>query len=136
MARKRDETQSPESAISIVGPGAVIFGAIDTPGTVRVEGRIEGGVAAGKAVVVSAGGSVEGDIQTEDAVISGAVRGSVTALSRIEITPTGRVEGDLYTRTFRTDEGAVLDGGVTMTSPDLPGTGTDFGGRPPEGPEM
>src|ERR1044072_2419050 len=80
--------RSLQDSMSIIGPGMHIVGDIVTDGTVRVEGRIDGTIRAGKAVVVGKDGEVQGEIFTQDAVIGGTVRGSVTAESRLELQAT------------------------------------------------
>lgn len=115
MARERDNTQaSPESVISIIGPGMTIVGNCETDGTVRVEGTVEGSVKAGKAVVIGKQGLVSGDISTQDAVISGRVEGKLVAASRLELQATCHIEGEVHTRRMQLEEGAVLNGSVHM----------------------
>ncbi|MDX1648197.1 MAG: polymer-forming cytoskeletal protein, partial [Longimicrobiales bacterium] len=109
MARDRDSSStSPDSVISIIGPGMTIVGDCQTDGTVRVEGSIEGSIKAGKAVVIGKQGVVTGDIVTQDAVISGRVEGKVTAASRLELQATSRIDGEVQTRRMQLEEGAVL----------------------------
>lgn len=115
MARDRDNSSaSPDSVISIIGPGMTIVGDCQTDGTVRIEGAVEGSVKAGKAIVIGKQGRVAGDIVTQDAVISGAVEGTVTAASRLELQATCRIDGEVHTRRMQLEEGAVLNGNVVM----------------------
>lgn len=115
MARDRgDSATAPEAVISIVGPGMKVVGDCETDGTVRIEGAIQGSVRAGKAVVVGKDGSVEGDIFTQDAVVSGRIVGSLVAESRLEIQASAKIEGEVKARRMQLDEGAVLNGTVTM----------------------
>lgn len=105
-----------ESSMSIIGPGMHIVGDLATDGTVRVEGRIEGTVRAGKAVVVGREGEVHGDIITQDAVIGGKVRGTVTAESRLELQGTCDIEGQIRAPAahLRLEEGCRFNGQVQM----------------------
>jgi cytoskeletal protein CcmA (bactofilin family) len=105
-----------EASMSIIGPGMVIVGDVKTDGTVRVEGRIEGTVQAGKAVVIGKGGEVHGDVVTQDAVVGGRVRGTLTAESRLELQPTCDVEGQIRARSqhMRLEEGCRFTGQVEM----------------------
>jgi len=117
MARDRDNNAtSPESVISIIGPGMTIVGNCETDGTVRVEGSVEGSIKAGKAVVIGKQGVVSGDISTQDAVISGRVEGVLVAASRLELQATCHIEGEVHTRRMQLEEGAVLNGSVHMGS--------------------
>lgn len=115
MARGgKDNREQSGSIISIVGPGTKVSGDVVAEGSIRVEGEIEGTVYAGKAVVVGKEGTVNGDISTNDAVISGQVKGTITAASRLEIHGTATVEGVVRTRRLQLEEGAVLNAEVRM----------------------
>jgi cytoskeletal protein CcmA (bactofilin family) len=107
---------SADGAISIIGAGMRIVGDLVTDGTVRVEGRVEGTIRAGKAVVLGKGGEVVGDIFTQDAVIGGRVEGRVVAESRLELQSTSEITGEITARTahLQLDEGARFNGQVQM----------------------
>jgi cytoskeletal protein CcmA (bactofilin family) len=100
--------------ISIIGPGMKVIGDCETDGTVRIEGTVKGSVRAGKAVVVGKDGLVDGDIATQDAVVSGRVQGTLVAESRLELQATSHVEGEVRARRMQLEEGAVLNGTVSM----------------------
>lgn len=118
MARDRDRPLdtgvAAETVISIIGPGMRIVGDLETDGTVRVEGHVDGSVRAGKAVVVGKEGFIKGDIETQDAVFSGRVLGRVVAESRLELQATARVEGEVHARRMQLEDGAVLNGTIQM----------------------
>lgn len=105
-----------EGSMSLIGPGMRIVGDLITEGTVRVEGRIEGTIRAGKAVVVGKEGEVVGDIVTQDAVIGGRVQGTVVAESRLELQATARIEGQISSRAQHLvlEEGCRFNGQVQM----------------------
>ena len=115
MARDRTGNGAPpETVISIIGPGMQVTGELQTDGTIRIEGTVTGTVRAGKAVVVGREGVVEGDVYTQDAVISGRVNGVLVAESRLELQATCRIEGDVRARRMQLEEGAILNGSVQM----------------------
>lgn len=115
MARDRTGNGAPpETVISIIGPGMQVVGELQTDGTIRIEGTVTGTVRAGKAVVVGREGVVEGDVYTQDAVISGRVHGVLVAESRLELQATCRIEGDVRARRMQLEEGAILNGSVQM----------------------
>ena len=115
MAKERSSVGAPpETVISIIGPGMEVVGECQTDGTIRIEGTVQGTVRAGKAVVVGKDGAVDGDIFTQDAVISGRVRGTLTADSRLELQATCRIEGDVRARRMQLEEGAILNGTIQM----------------------
>ena len=108
------ERNGGDSEISIIAAGTTIVGDCETEGSIRVEGRVEGTIRAGKSVVVGRTGEVIGDIFTQDAVISGKISGNVTAESRLELQATCQVQGELRSRRMQLDEGARFNGQLHM----------------------
>jgi cytoskeletal protein CcmA (bactofilin family) len=130
MARETSGS-SPESVISIIGPGMTVVGDCETSGTVRIEGKVEGSVKAGKAVVIGKQGTVVGDVLTQDAVISGHVTGTLVAESRLELQATCQIDGEIRTRRMQLEEGAVLNGTVQMGGTKKAGTAAPAGSGGP-----
>jgi cytoskeletal protein CcmA (bactofilin family) len=115
MARERStDGASPDTVISIIGPGMKVVGDCDTDGTIRIDGHVQGTVRAGKAVVVGKDGRIDGDVHTQDAVVSGRIEGTLTAESRLELQATCRIEGEVFARRMQLEEGAILNGTVHM----------------------
>lgn len=115
MARGKDrEEPAAPSAISIIGPGMILVGDLTTEGTVRIEGRVEGTVHAGKAVVIGREGIVAGDLRTQDAIIAGRVTGSLLVASRLEVQASARIDGAVMARRIQLAEGSILNGEVRM----------------------
>lgn len=111
---RNDSPKELGDVVSIIGPGMKIVGDCSSDGTIRVEGKVEGSVNAGKSVVVGKDGIVKGDIATQDAIIAGTVNGSVNADSRVELQATCRVQGDIRSRRVKLDEGGQVDGQLHM----------------------
>ena len=134
------EKDAAETAISLVAPGMNIIGDCETDGTVRVEGRVEGTIRAGKSVVVGRSGEVVGDIITQDAVVSGRVSGNVTAESRLELQSTCDIQGEIRSRRVQLDEGARFNGqmhmdesgGARVVRPAAEGAATPVAAKPME----
>ncbi len=131
---QKNRTDAPKElgdVVSIIGPGMKIVGDCSSDGTIRVEGKVEGSVNAGKSVVVGKDGVVKGDISTQDAIIAGTVDGSVTAESRVELQASCRVQGDIRSRRVKLDEGGQVDGelhmGASATTRSSSGTGSSSG---------
>lgn len=136
---KPDRVDSGDAAISLIAPGMNIVGDCETEGTIRVEGRVEGTIKAGKSVVVGRSGEVVGDVVTQDAVISGRVSGNITAESRLELQATCDIQGEIRSRRVQLDEGARFNGQVHMEDAgssrvvkpaDRPSPPKDLSGKP------
>jgi cytoskeletal protein CcmA (bactofilin family) len=111
-------TAAGEGSMSLIGPGMSLVGDLVTEGTVRVEGRIEGTVRAGKTVIVSKDGEIVGNIITQDAVIGGRVRGTLIVESRLELQATSDIEGQISapSQHLKLEEGARFNGQIEMVS--------------------
>ena len=94
-----------------------VTGDCKSEGTIRIEGRVEGRIEAGKAIVIGKNGTVIGDISTQDAVISGRIQGTLTIASRLELQASCDVNGEIDTRRIVLEEGATVNGTVKMGSP-------------------
>src|SRR4051812_50093225 len=73
------------SGYSVINDRLSIRGELDTDGTVRVEGRVEGPTHRVGTLIVGAGGFVVGDVEAKDVVVAGQIQGNVHASGRIEI---------------------------------------------------
>ena len=100
--------------LSIIAAGTTVTGDIHTDGVVKVEGQVIGNIDAKQQVLVARGGSVQGDVRTEQAVIGGSVTGAVAATSRAEIQGSAVVDGNLTTRRLVVLEGGRLNGALEM----------------------
>lgn len=130
MAKDTPMPQAPhENAISIIGPGMRVIGDVETEGTIRVEGLVQGTVRAAKAVVIGKDGSVQGDVFTQDAVVGGKVVGTVVAESRLELQATCVIDGEIKARRIKLDEGGRVNGTVQTGDVKMPASA-----HAPQGP--
>lgn len=123
---RRRSTDGP-AGLSIVAKDLTIAGDLQASGVIRVEGRVIGNVHAGDQVLVAEGGVIEGDVVTREAVIAGRVHGSIRADERVELQASAVVYGDIASRRLLLQEGAEVNGTVTMETEDR---GSDDDRRP------
>jgi len=118
-ARTTDEPRGPSlggtSSLSIIAAGTSIDGDIETEGVIRVEGRVEGSINAGRQVLIGRQGEVRGDITTREAVVGGKVEGTISATERLEVQSTSVITGDINTRAIAVVEGGRINGTVRIT---------------------
>jgi cytoskeletal protein CcmA (bactofilin family) len=157
---QRDEVAAPtgKQVESIIGVGTVLDGDCETPGSLRVEGRVTGSIRAGRLTVATdgwvagditapPGGSAENIVRIDgrvDGTVSAPVveigpRGSVGAGLRVrDAVVRGRVAGAIVTEhRLRLEETAVVEGDVTAQRLGLSEGGQVYGtiriGTRPEG---
>ncbi len=104
-----------KDVVSVVGAGMEVEGDCRCEGSLRVDGRVQGTIRAGKSVVVGEEGEVEGGVYTQDAVIAGHISGRVHAESRVELKEGCLVEGDIHSPSVRLEEGGRIDGELDMS---------------------
>ncbi len=62
---------------------------------------------------------INADINAKNISIAGAVRGNVNG-KKVQLLRTGRIWGDIRATALTTEEGAFIDGKITMVSPQAP----------------
>ena len=99
---------------TVIGTDTVIHGAVSSKGSIRVDGKIEGGITEAQAVVIGQTGEVRGDISADSVVIAGKVLGNIAA-SNLEILSRAFVQGDIKTAALAVSDGATFEGSCVMT---------------------
>ena len=99
---------------TIVGPGAYVFGNIESPGFTRVDGNVLGDLKAQGQVVIGENARMKSNVSGTFITIGGGVCGNVVASEGIIILATGLVRGDIITRRIRADEGCFIHGLVKV----------------------
>jgi len=103
-----------EAALSIISAGMRITGDIDTNGTLKVDGRIEGSVVGARQMMLGRNGAINGNVHAGEVVIGGLVQGSIVADERLELQSSAVVNGDIDTKSIVVLEGARINGTVRM----------------------
>ncbi len=101
---------------TVIGPGAVFDGNFQTPESVRVDGTINGNCNCKELLIVGVEGKINGDITSQNVIISGKVEGDIVASGKLELLSTGKLVGNITARSLVVDEDACFDGRCTMTT--------------------
>lgn len=117
---------------SVVDAHTSITGDIETTGSVRIDGKLDGSVLRADTVVLGVGATMSGDIHAREVVIGGTLRGNVRASERAELQATAVVTGDVQTVTLLIEEGGVVNGSVLMGSTVPAGSRSATAHEPPE----
>lgn len=116
--RPRPSPQRGDPGLSIIAAGMRVEGELITDGVVKIEGLVVGSVRAEQQVLVAKGGTVDGDVHTQEAILGGEVRGTIYASQRVEVQATSVVHGDIATQRIVVHEGGEVNGRVRMGPPD------------------
>jgi len=120
LARRSGPTSTPTSAgsgYSLLDAQLAVSGDLDTAGSLRIDGKLEGNVRRADTVVIGVGAAMTGDVHAREVVIGGTIIGNVHATERVELQATAIVTGDIVTQTILVQEGGVVNGRVLMRPP-------------------
>jgi cytoskeletal protein CcmA (bactofilin family) len=102
---------------TVLGVSCTLKGALRSQGDVRLDGTFEGTLEIDGNVLVGETAKITADINAKNISIAGAVRGNVSG-NKVQLLRTGRVWGDISATAIATEEGAFIDGKITMLSHD------------------
>lgn len=101
--------------MTIIGEYFEFVGDINSKGTVRIEGKIVGNVIVQKGIILGEKGIINGNVETEAAIIYGTINGNLKA-KQLEIKETGCINGDIKTEVLGIEMGAKYNGNLEMKS--------------------
>jgi len=110
-----EASANPDDSAVVVGAGSRFQGLLAFWGLARIEGGLDGEVAADGTLEVGPDAAVRARIEVDALVVEGLVEGEVIARERVEIRAGGRVTAAIRTPRLQLADGGSLEGRVTMT---------------------
>ncbi len=101
---------------AFLGAGTNYNGRLNFQGAVRIDGTFTGEVESDGTLVIGNDALVEGTIKVGKLVLSGQLTGEVESASKVILNKTAYMKGTIKTPVLVMDEGAVLEGKLTMGS--------------------
>lgn len=99
-----------------LGPRDVLQGRLEIQGDLKIQGNVEGELKATGDVTIDSGATIQASIEGSNVSVRGQVTGSVTAKRRLTLGGSGRLNGDVKVARLTVEDGATLNGTVTMSS--------------------
>ncbi|NLW01753.1 MAG: polymer-forming cytoskeletal protein [Clostridiaceae bacterium] len=112
MLKKRKS--SPASMDTVIGEYTTFAGNVDTEGSLKILGKVEGDVKAGGDVYIESSSSITGNVYGSNVYISGRVKGNIMAKGILHLQAQARLYGDIEVSSIATDEGAIFQGSCKM----------------------
>jgi cytoskeletal protein CcmA (bactofilin family) len=109
-----------------LGKGSRVTGKLNFEGTVRVDGQVEGEIAAQDTLIVGESAVVNAQISGSSVIIKGRVTGDITARKRVEIKAPGKLFGNVTTPSLIIQEGVIFEGHCSMGGEAAKGKVTPF----------
>jgi len=101
---------------TVIGPESVFQGTVRSKSSIRVDGKLEGGIAEANGIIIGEKGQVQGDINGRVVVVGGKITGNITATHSLEIMPKAQVYGDIHCALLTIGEGATFEGNCVMST--------------------
>ncbi len=105
--------RQPAGFETVLGTSAVMRGELRSQNNVRLDGTFEGTLEIDGNVLVGETAKITADINAKNVAIAGAVRGNVSG-KKVQLLRTARVWGDITASAIATEEGAFIEGKITM----------------------
>lgn len=136
---RRKKTQvlaSVGTGYSVLDAQLTVRGDIETEGSLRVDGRLEGSILRAEVVMIGAGATIVGSVQAKEVIVGGTVQGNVLASGRVELQKTATVSGDIESGTIFIQEGGAVLGRLAVRPPaeGRKRSAKDAGARSQDGP--
>jgi len=115
-AVQASSTQNGGNNVVSLGPRDVLQGRLEVQGDLKIAGNVEGDLKASGDVTVDSGANIQAAIEGANVSVRGQVTGNVTARKRLTLGGSGRLNGDVKVSRLTVEDGATLNGNVTMSS--------------------
>ena len=99
---------------AFLGDDTEFKGLLQFEGTVRIDGHFEGEVNTKDNLIIGESAHVKAEIKVGTIMIQGRLEGNIIADKKVHITNKGRVIGNVIAPALHIEDGAVLEGSVSM----------------------
>lgn len=114
-SKKSVESQvAPSGANNSIVKGTNIEGTVNAGSDIRVDGRLKGSLLCKGRVIIGPEGSIEGDIDCQNAIIEGTFNGVLKVAELLNVKENARIDGEVTTGKILIQAGAVFNGTCSM----------------------
>jgi cytoskeletal protein CcmA (bactofilin family) len=105
---ERPSVHAATAAPSVITAEMVVTGDLQSPGDVRIEGRVNGAISVSR-LILAEGAAITGDVIADEVHICGTLHGTISG-KMVTLTETGRVIGDIFHELLSIETGGQLEG--------------------------
>ncbi len=99
---------------TVIGEFTSFVGNIESEGSIKILGKVEGDIRAGGDIYIEPTASVVGNLYGSNAYISGTIKGNILSKGILHLMAQARLYGDIEVASLVTDEGAIFQGSCRM----------------------
>jgi cytoskeletal protein CcmA (bactofilin family) len=116
-SRERGATpQTGGKSVATIGKSIIIKGDLSGDEDLIIDGKVEGRVQLpNNQITIGADGRISADIEAKAIIVVGKTAGNLNASEMVEVQATGSVEGDIIAPRLQIQEGAIVNGNISMT---------------------
>jgi cytoskeletal protein CcmA (bactofilin family) len=108
--------QNAGNNVVTLGPRDILQGRLEIQGDLRIGGNVEGDLKASGDVTIDSTAIIQASIEGANVSVKGQVTGNVVAKRRLTLGGSGRLNGDVKVSRLTVEDGATLNGNVTMSA--------------------
>jgi cytoskeletal protein CcmA (bactofilin family) len=113
-SKSKSFEEAPAGANSIIGAGMVIQGDVESNGDIRIDGVLRGNLKGRSKILIGPEGSVEGDIEGEQADVLGKITGKVKVAGLLNLRGKAQVKGDIFAGKLQVEPTVTFNGQCHM----------------------
>lgn len=117
--KKRTASEPGSRDCSVLATGITVTGDIETDGTVRIDGRLNGSIRRAGSVIIGSDAVIQGGVNAAEIVVGGTIQGNIIAVERVELQATAVVNGNIEANSVLVHEGSSVNGKFNVRSRDL-----------------
>ncbi|MGI6122844.1 MAG: bactofilin family protein [Acetivibrionales bacterium] len=108
------QKNTPLAMDTVLGEFTTFTGNIESEGSVKILGKVEGDIKASGEVYIEPTAAVTGNIYGSNVYISGYIKGNILSKGILHIMTQAKIYGDIEVNSIVTDEGAIFQGNCRM----------------------
>lgn len=110
----KERFMAKDDITAFLGSGTIYNGQLSFVGSVRIDGQFTGEIRSEGTLILGQEAKVEGTINVCHLVLSGNLHGDVVVTGKTILHKTANLTGNLVTRSLIIEEGALLQGTISM----------------------
>lgn len=99
---------------AFIDQGSEFEGKLSFKDTVRIDGIFRGEITSENTLLVGETGEIEATVHSQTVVVCGLVTGNIYAARQVVLHKGARIDGDISTPSIVIEDGAILNGKVSM----------------------
>ena len=107
--KKMTNTNSFSTSTNSLVQGTTVEGTIISDNDIRIDGRLIGNLNCKGKVIIGSTGSIEGEIECQNAVVEGFFNGLLVVSELLHVKESAKISGDVHTKKLVVQSGSIFN---------------------------